>query len=186
MTNDELIKLYETDKELALELTKEQFGKRLFGTAMNILNNPQDAEECVNDALLKAWEVLPITKPEMLGAYLAKIARNLAINRYRAKNATKRGGGEIDVLLSELEDVIASGLTPEIEFEQAELRKTLARALEGMDKKTRIVFILRYFHSESISGISKHLKYTESKVKSILFRARNKLRTQLENEGVIV
>ena len=185
MSDETILELYLKAHEAAIEATREKFGKRLFSTAYNILGDREDAEECVNDALFKAWEMIPRAKPTMLGAYLAKITRNLAINKYRAKSAAKRGGGEVDFLLSELEEVLsAGGSAPDEEYERRLVQKGIHTALGKMDKKIRVVFVMRYFHSESIASIGAHFKYSESKVKSMLFRARNKLRDHLESEGI--
>ena len=186
MSDESILDLYVKAQEAALEITREKFGKRLYCTAFNILGDREDAEECVNDALLKAWETIPRARPSMLGAYLAKITRNLAINRYRAKSAVKRGGGEVDFLLSELEEVLTAGKTPDEEYERNQVQNAIHAALGKMEKKARVVFVLRYFHGESIANIGEHLKYSESKVKSMLFRARNKLRDYLESEGIKV
>ena len=114
------------------------------------------------------------------------MTRNLAINKYRAKSAAKRGGGEVDFLLSELEEVLPAGNTPDEEYERSLVQRAIHAALEKMEKKARVVFVLRYFHGESIASIGSHLKYSESKVKSMLFRTRNKLRGHLESEGITI
>lgn len=181
-----LIDLYFARNEQALTQTKKKYGKRLYHTARNILYNHEDAEECVSDTLMKAWSVIPPHRPTLLGAFLAKITRNLAINKYEAKKAKKRGGGEIPLLLSELEESIPAGSTPEQELEGAILSGYISSFLAGLDKPTRVIFVLRYFQGEPIKGISHRLNISESKVKSSLFRTRKKLKTYLQKEGVVV
>jgi len=120
----------------------------------------------------------------MFGAYLAKIARNLSINKWQARGAARRGGGEISLLLSELQDCIPATGGPEAEYESARVREAINTGLGTMDKTARAAFILRYFHGESIRDVCERFNMSESKVKSILFRARKKLGTYLEKEGV--
>jgi len=153
---------------------------------MNILHNNEDAEECVNDALLKAWEAIPPARPTMFSAFLVKIARNVSINKWKAKGAAKRGSGGVNLLLSELEECIPSSGGPEKEFEASLVTEAINSFLSNMEQTARISFVLRYFHGESISAISERSKMSESKVKSILFRARKKLRVYLEKEGVVI
>ena len=173
-------------QESALAEIRRKYGQRLFRTAMNILYNSEDAEECVNDTLLKAWNAIPPSRPSKFGAFLAKIVRNLSINRWNAKGAARRGGGETTLLLSELEECIPSGAKPEDEYEASLITKAVNSFLGTLEHTARVAFVLRYFHGESIRAISDRFQMSESKVKSILFRARNKLRVYLEKEGVAI
>jgi len=186
MDDQMILDLYFDRRESALDETKLKYGKRLYLTAMNILHSNEDAEECVNDALLKAWELIPPTRPESLGAYLAKIARNIAINKWEANNALKRGGGEMTLLLSELEDSLPASGTTEDTFETAIVTDAINSFLNTLESATRTVFVLRYFHGDSISEISSKFKVSESKIKSVLFRLRKRLKVFLEKEGVTV
>jgi RNA polymerase sigma-70 factor (ECF subfamily) len=186
LNDKDIIELYFQRNEDALEETKRKYNNQMFHTSMNILKNTQDAEECVNDTLLKAWDNIPPTHPEFLGAFLLKIIRNLSINRWKAKGATKRGGNTVDILLSELEECISHsqiGL-PEEEYEARLVTQSINEYLSSIDQIARVVFILRYFHGESISGVCERCNMTESKVKSLLFRTRKKLKTHLEKEGI--
>ena len=188
MEDNEILDLFFQRREEALDESKQKYGQRLMHSAMNILGSSQDAEECVSDALLKAWEAIPPERPAMFGAYLAKISRNLAINKWKAKGAARRGAGEIPLMLSELEDCLPTAQigTPESEYESGLVTQAINGCLSSMNKETRVAFVLRYFHGESISEICKRFNMSESKVKSLLFRARKKLRTHLEREGVAV
>ena len=188
MEDHEILDLYFERREEALDETKRKYGQRLFRSAMNILQNDQDAEECVNDTLLKAWGAIPPSRPLMFGAFLAKIARNLSINKWKAEGAMRRGGGEVTLLLSELEDcvpVAKSGI-PEAVYEARLVTEAINRCLGSMDQTTRVAFVLRYFHGESIRDICERFDMSESKVKSLLFRARKKLGAHLEREGVVL
>ena len=186
MDDNGILDLFFARDESALVEVRKRYGQRLFRSAMNILQNNEDAEECVSDTLLKTWEVIPPSRPTMLGAFMAKIARNLSINKYRAKSAVRRGGGEVDVMLSELEDCIPSpkGGVPESEYESAEVTAAINACLESMDKTARVAFVLRYFHWESMRSICQRFNMTESKAKSLLFRARKKLAAHLQKEGI--
>ena len=186
MDDNKIIDLYFERDERAIEATRAKYGARLFRVSLNVLRNNQDAEECISDTLLKAWNVIPPTRPGMLGAFLAKIVRNLSINKWKAKSAARRGGGEVDVLLSELEDCIPARnraeTAPEEAFEATMLKSLINEFLLNTEKEMRIVFVLRYFYGESISSIAERKNITESKVKSMLFRTRKKLQTHLNQK----
>jgi len=186
MDDQIILDMFFERQESALEETKQKYGLRLQRTAMNILHNYEDAEECVSDTLLKAWGAIPPNRPESFGAYLAKITRNLSINKWEASSAAKRGGGAIPLLLSELEDCIpASGVLEEI-CDATFLTETINSFLSTVSQTARVTFTLRYFHGESIQSISEQFKISESKTKSILFRVRKKLKIHLEKEGIIL
>ena len=187
MDDNKIIDLYFERKESAIDETRRKYGQRLYRSAMNILHNSQDAEECVNDALYKAWEAIPPNCPAMLGAFLAKIARNLSINKWKARNAARRGGGEADILLSELEEYIpasqSSGTEPEEAYEANLLTHAINDFLNSIEQEVRVAFVLRYFHGESIRSICERFNMSESKVKSMLFRTRKKLGAYLVSYG---
>ena len=187
MEDAEILDMYFSREEAALSETKTKYGRRLFKVSNNILHSSEDAEENVNDTLLKSWNVIPPSRPLMFGAFLAKIARNLSLNKWEAKNAAKRGGGEVGIMLGELEECIPSAdNSPEEAHEALVVTDTINIFLSTLDKPARVAFILRYFHSESISTISTRFKMSESKIKSLLFRTRKKLRTHLEKEGITI
>jgi len=186
MEDQAILDLYFERLESAIVETRHKYGPRMFKTARNILHSNEDAEECVNDTLFKAWEVIPPQRPALLGAFLAKIARNLSINRWEARNADKRGGGVMNLLLSELGDCIPSAGGPEEAYEASIVTEAMNTFLKMLEQTARMVFILRYFYGESIRAISERFAMSESKVKSILFRTRRKLGIYLENEGVVI
>lgn len=186
MDDSIILDLFFERQEAAITETKRKYGQRLYRTAMNLLHSNEDAEECVSDALLKAWDSIPPSRPIYFGAYLAKIARNLSVNKLENKGAAKRGGGEADLLLSELETCIPSPKGVESEFESVIVAGAINTFLEEVDQTARVAFILRYFHGESIRDISERFGMSESRVKSILFRARKKLSIYLEKEGIML
>ena len=181
-----ILNLFWERDEAALDQVKKKYGRSLHKVAYNILSNNHDAEECVNDTMHRAWEAIPPKRPNFLGAYLAKITRNLSFKRWRAAGAQKRGGGQADLMLSELEQAIPMAKTAEDEFDYNLTVSTINQFLRGMDTGNRVIFIRRYFFGDSIQDISQQLKSSESKVKSTLFRARQKLKIHLEKEGVVV
>ena len=183
----DILDMYFKRQESALDETRLKYGKRLYKTSMNILYNKEDAEECVNDTLLKAWEAIPPSRPVMFGAFLAKIARNISINKWELRGAAKRGSGETNLFLGELEECLTSlSGQPEKEYEAQLVTEAINSFLRTIKKPSRVAFVLRYFHGESISDISKRFQMSESKVKSILFRTRKKLRAYLEKEEVVI
>ncbi|MCL2574022.1 MAG: sigma-70 family RNA polymerase sigma factor [Defluviitaleaceae bacterium] len=187
MEDHMILDMFFARQESAIAETRQKYGKRLFRASKNILHSNEDAEECVNDTLMKAWDAIPPNRPAILGAFLAKIARNLSINKWEAKSAAKRGGGEVNLQLTELEECIeANDGRPEKEFEAAFVSQAINTFLADIDKTARVAFVLRYFHGESVRSISEKFKMSESKIKSILFRTRKKLKTHLEKEGVMV
>lgn len=185
MEDEKILDLFFDRQENALTETELKYGRRMFHLAMNILHSKSDAEECVNDTLLKAWDAIPPNRPAMFGAFLAKIVRNLSINKWKAKGAVRRGGGEVDLMLSELEDCLPTSKdTTEAEYESRFVTKAIDSCLDSMDQTARVVFVLRYFHGESILNICERFDMSESRVKSLLFRTRKKLKAHLEKEGV--
>ena len=188
MDDKEIIELLFERKEEAIEQTKLKYNGQLFHTAMNILRNVQDAEECVNDTLLKAWESIPPVRPISYIGFLVKITRNLSINKWKGKGAAKRGGNVVDLLFSELEECIPVSKVgvPEEEYEANLVTEAINDYLKSLNQIARVTFVLRYFHGESIRNISEHCNISESKVKSLLFRTRKKLKIHLEKEGVVV
>jgi len=188
LEDTEILDMFFARQEEAIDRAKRKYGQRLLRTSMNILNNIQDAEECVNDTLLKAWQAIPPSRPIMFGAFLAKISRNLSINKWKAKNAARRGGNETTLLLGELEDSIPSTITatPETAYESGTITAAINDCLNSMEQGMRVAFVLRYFHGESIASICARFNMSESKAKSLLFRARKKLKTHLEKEGALI
>jgi len=188
LEDHEILDLFFERREEALRETQTKYGQRLFRTAVNILRNSQDAEECVSDTLHRAWEAIPPSRPLMLGAFLAKIARNLSINKWKAGTAACRGGGEVALLLSELEDCVPAARSgiPEEVYESQLVTLAINSCLGSMEQTVRVAFVLRYFHGESIGDICERFAMSESKVKSLLFRARKKLGEHLQKEGVVL
>jgi RNA polymerase sigma-70 factor (ECF subfamily) len=173
MQDSQIIELYFARNQEAIVATSEKYNAYCMRISMNILQNPGDSEECVNDTYLAAWNSIPPNRPEKLSSYLAKLTRNLSINRYKARMAERRGGGEFAVSLDELDDCIADESS---HFGEEELGALISEFLYTVSKETRQVFVRRYFYSDSVSAIAKRFKMTESKVKSMLHRTRLSLK----------
>lgn len=152
---------------------------------MNIVGNYSDAEECENDTYIAAWNAIPPTRPNVLSAFLSKIARNIALNRYEYNKAQKRNH-EFDLILSELEECIASKNTVEEVLEDGEIASLLNEFLAGLKQETRVIFVRRYWYSDPVKEIAKRLQISESKVKTVLFRTRKELQDYLTERGVWV
>ena len=176
MEDAEIVDLYWSREERAIKETDRKYGRMLYILSDRILRSPEDAEECLNDAYVSAWNSMPSNRPTYLGSYIAKINRNLSLNRYERDLAQKRGG---NVVITELSDCIP-GEDPEEMLRGEEIRRILNRFLEGIDKEKRVVFVKRYFFSESLAEISAATGLSEGKIKSILFRLRQRLKQELK------
>lgn len=183
MEDNRIIDLYWQRNEDAISETASKYGKYLHSISYQILSNNADAEECVNDTYNDAWKLIPPHRPSVLSSFLGKITRRISIDLWRKNNAYKRGGGEIVLALDELEDCVSGNDNLEIDAERYELQKILNRFLKTLPDAERQIFICRYWYMDSISDIAKQFNYSESKIKSMLFRTRNRLRTVLEKEG---
>lgn len=186
MDDDMIIDLYWARSESAISETAKKYGNYCAKIAMNILQDREDSEECVNDTYLKAWNAIPPERPVIFLSFLGRIARNLSLNKYKKRNTKKRGGNEVELLLSELESCIPSGSNVEAEYETGMIAKTIDNFLYSIDTENRIVFVRRYWYADSIASISARFNMSESKIKSMLFRTRNKLKAHLEKEGVTI
>lgn len=179
----QIVNLYWQRSENAIVESDRKYGKLLKKISFSLLNSNEDAEECVNDTYTEAWNRMPEDRPAYLGAYLSKIVRCLSINRFRALKRQKRGG--YDTIIEELTECIPSNGDIFGEFENGRLKDTLNRFVATLDTEKRVIFLRRYFYSESVSDIAESLNVSESKVKTVLFRARQALKKALEKEELI-
>ena len=183
MDDNKIIELYWRRDENAVSQTKAIYGEKLKALAFRILHSSEDAEECENDTYLKAWDSIPPQKPQYFFAYLAKICRNTALNMLEKQKAEKRSAVIVE-LSDELWECLPDRHSLE-EIAEQELSEIISTFLKTVSKENRIIFVRRYFLSETISDISKALSISESKVKSSLFRTRNKLRDYLSKEELL-
>lgn len=184
MEDHQIIELYFQRSEQAIAETSDKYGRYCQTIANHVLGNPEDAEECVNDTWLHTWNAIPPTRPGCLRAFLGKITRNLSINRFLARNAAKRGGGETAAALDELAECAAAGETVESAIDERELGRAISRFLETLPEKKRVIFVRRYWYLCPVAEIASSLGEGESMVKMSLSRMRRKLRDYLAKEGI--
>lgn len=183
MEDELIIDLYWERSEDAISETAKKYGRYCYTIAFNLLSNHADAQECENDTYVAAWNAIPPTRPNKLLPFLGRLARNIALNRYDYNMAKKRND-EFNILLSELEECIQAPNTVETEIEAGYVAKLISDFLRTIDTESRCVFLRRYWYSDSIKDISTRYGMSSSKIKSMLFRTRNKLRDYLKKEGV--
>lgn len=178
----DIIELFINRSEMAIAKTSEKYGAYLTKICMNILNMKEDADECVNDTYLTSWKQIPPDRPQKFLAYLGKIAKNIALNRYDYLKANKRNT-HFDVVLSELEDCLSSENNVEDSIIEKELSLSISNYLRSIDEKSRNIFIRRYWYSDSIADVSRLFGISQSNAKVTLHRIRNNLKHYLEKEG---
>lgn len=183
MTDAEIIKLYWDRDQQAVQITAEKYGSYCSRIAQNILRNLEDAQECVNDTWLGAWQSMPPQRPQVLAAFLGKLTRNFAINRYRHNTAQKRGGGQPQIVLEELGDLVSGSDSVAEEIDRRELVNAINDFLGSLSKEKRSIFLCRYWYFESVSEISVKFGMNENQVSVLLYRLREKLRKHLEKGG---
>ncbi len=181
--DERLIDQFLKRDEKVLEEIEGHYGSYCRSVARNILNNATEAQDCVTDAYMHAWNHIPPDSPKSLLAYLCRIARNLAIDLYRKKRAGKRSL-HMETLLSELEECI--GAKNEDITETLALRDALNAYLSTLPTLARKVFVRRYFYASTISEIAKEFGLTDSAVKTSLHRSRYALKTYLQEKGIQV
>ena len=185
LPDERIVELYWQRSESAIRETADKYGDYCHYIAYNILYNREDAEESVNDTWLDAWNNMPPHKPSILSTFLGKITRRISIDRWRKKHAGKRGGGEMDLVLDELEDCVSDPTDVEMVIEQQEMARVIREFLDGLGETERRIFLRRYWYMDSIAGIALEFDFTESKTASMLYRTRGKLRDKLESEGYL-
>jgi len=184
--DEKIIDLYLKRVEGAIEETAVKYGNYCFTIANNILKSHQDAEECVSETYLKTWENIPPVIPIHLGAFLGKITRNLSLDRYKFNRRKKREKSEFELLLSELEDCIPGEASTEMVMDYHYTTERINDWLKEQDRIQRQLFIRRYWYSDGIADLVLMFGMSESKVKSMLFRMRKKLKVYLEKEGIVI
>ncbi len=178
-----IVELYWQRSERAIAETSEKYGAYLHSIAYQILHDREDAQECVNDTYLDAWNGMPPHRPSILATFLGKLTRRISIDRFRHQSAKKRGGGEMLLILDELSECVAGGEGVEEEYEKKRLRNMINDFVSGLPDMERQVFLCRYWYMEPVGAIGERFGFSESKVKSMLHRTRGKLGKLLEKEG---
>ena len=186
MEDREIIDLYWQRDQQAIHETSGKYGGFLWNIAWNILRSHGDAEECVNDTWLHAWNAMPPQRPSILSAFFGKLARNLSLDRWRRNRAAKRGGSQVELALHELGDCLPAPGGPEQALDEKETGRVISQFLRSQPDLDRALFIRRYWHLESIAALAQSFHLRESQVKSRLFRTRQRLKAALEQEGIAV
>jgi len=183
LEDNKIIDLFILRDETAVQHTADKFGKKLRALAFGFVRDEQTAEECENDTYMSAWNAIPPHEPRSyFFAFLARITRNIALNRCRKQSQLKRNA-IICELSTEMEQCIPSPNDNECLIDDMALSEILNAFLGTLGSKKRSVFIRRYWYCDSIAEISCRFELSENNVKSILFRSRNKLREYLIKEG---
>lgn len=182
LEDSKIIELFFARVEQAIVELSAKYGTVCNRIARNILKNDLDAEECVNDTYLAAWNTMPPQKPEPLRTYIFRIVRNIAIAKYHANTSEKRNS-YYDVALEELEDCLAASVTVEQEISANELSQEIDSFLDTLDKDTRVLFVRRYWYSDGISDLAEMFQTSNNNISVRLFRTREKLKKHLKKEG---
>ena len=185
MNDSQIVNMYWERNEKAVEETQKKYGSFCYSVAYSILCNEEDAKESVNDTYLDAWNSIPLHKPSVLSAFLGKITRRISIDKWRNKNAARRGGGQITDTLDELAECIPDSNGIEKQLEEKALNETINSFIKSLPEEEQKIFICRYWYLDSIKSISEQFGFSQSKVTSMLFRTREKLRKILMEEGFI-
>ena len=183
MEDERIVMLYWERDENAIKESDIKYGKYCYSVAYNILHSPEDSDECVNDTWRSAWNAMPPERPARLQCFLARITRNIAVDRYRYDGAQKRDGGACGAI-DEYWECIPNGDAP-IDDEYV-LKQAINGFLAGLDKKTRVIFMRRYWYSMSVKDIADGMQLSESHISVILHRTRRKFKDHLTKEGLFV
>lgn len=186
MEDQQIIQLYWDRLEQAIVESERKYGSYCRSIARRILAVEEDAEECVNDTWLHAWNAMPPQRPSILSAFFGKLARNLSLDRWRRNRAAKRGGSQVELALHELGDCLPASGGPEQALDEKETGRVISEFLRTQPELDRALFIRRYWHLEPITFLSQEFHLRESQIKSRLFRTRQRLKAALEKEGIFV
>lgn len=180
-----IIELYNLRSEQAIEESSRKYKSHCQKIAYRILKNHEDAEECVSDALMSAWNHIPPDKPKSLAAYLCTVTRRLSLNYLKKRNSQKRGSHEIDLVFHELEQILADQKTPDKTCEENELSCLINRFLETLPERDRNILLCRYYFVYPVREIAKSQQMTPKHVHTILSRTLEKLKKYLEKEDYL-
>ena len=184
MEDNGIIDLFLERSEQAIAELDGKYGAAVKRTAANILNDPQDVEECANDTYLGVWNSIPPHKPDFLKSYVCRIARNLAVKRFHSNTAEKRNGN-YDLVLDELEECIPSGANIEADYTAKEISSAVSRFLDTISYEDRFCFVRRYWYADPVSDIAAMTHRDSHRISVRLFRIRRKLCNYLKEEGLL-
>lgn len=183
MDDGQIVQFYWDRDERAIPATADKYGNYCTAIAKNILGIPEDAEECVNDTYMRAWNSMPPHRPNVLSAFLGKITRNVSLNRYKQNTAGKRGGGEVPAVLEEIAELVSDTDSVEQEVDRRELVKAIDAFLDRLPTEKRSLFLCRYWYFDSVSNLASRFGMTENHVSVTLNRLRRKLHNDLLERG---
>lgn len=182
MDDDKIVRQFLSRSESAIAETAAKYGSLCYNIAFGILRSHEDAEECVNDTYLRAWNSIPPEEPDHLGAFLSKIVRNLAVDRHRKNTAEKRAKN-VTTVFHEL-----AGVIPDNDYglmeDRLALKTAMNRFITSLSPRNRMIFMRRYFYMDSTKDIAKMLTTTDTSVRVTLSGLRRKLKKFLEEEGI--
>ncbi len=183
MDDRSIIELFFARDERAINETEAKYGKLCQSVARNVLGNAQDAEECVNDTYAGLWNAIPPARPDSLGAFACRIVRNLSLKRLAGLTRIKRNR-DLTVSFAELEDILPD--ESYVGRQEGEVVELINQFLKEQSAEVRNVFIRKYYFFDSVNTIAKQFGFSQSKVKSMLYHTRNKLKEYLKGEGIEV
>lgn len=183
MEDMQLVTLFWARDESAIRETDRKYGPYCFQISINILTSREDAEECVSDTWLRAWDTMPPERPRSLRAYLGRIVRNLSISVYRRRHAQKRFAG-IETLLSELGDCVPIYGATEQAAEAHQITEAINDWLASLDRRDRILFVRRYWYGDPARDLARAAGMTQGQLSGKMHRLREQLRLHLEQEGI--
>ncbi len=186
MDDESIIVLYWQRSESAITETEIKYGAYCRSIAFNMLRVKEDAEECVSDTWLSAWNTMPPQRPARLSLFLGRITRNGALDRLRARMRQKRGGGTETLPLDEQGECVPAETGVEKELEDREIAEVISRWLRSLPREKRSVFVRRYWYFESVDDIARRFGYSHAKTNSILHRLRLELKKTLETEEIVL
>ena len=183
MEDERIVSLFWDRDEQAITESSKKYGSYCRSIAHNILADPADEEECINDTWLHVWNAIPPQKPSVLSVFLGKITRNLSFDVYKKRHREKRGRGEIPLVLDELAECVSGNDDPEGAVIEAELKEQINSFLADLPEESRHMFVLRYWYSDSIKNIAGRFNKSENSITVTLSRIRVKLKKYLAVRG---
>ena len=185
MDDKAILDLYWARSEKAISETDTKYGAFCFCIAYNILNNREDSEESVSDTYLAAWNSMPPKRPAVLSAFLGKITRYISLDHWKKRSRLKRGGGEVDLCLEELEDCVSGRESTEDKVIRKETIAAVNQFLSTLSEAERKVFLCRYWYLESVKDIADRFGFSPNRTSVLLRRVRQKLNAHLAKEGLL-
>jgi len=183
MEDSAIVSLFWQRSPEAIPEAQRRYGSYCAQVAANILGSPEDTEECVNDALLAAWNAIPPHRPALLRTFLGKLTRNLALNRREKALAGKRGGGQVPLILEELREVVSGRSSVEDALAQKELTRAIDSWLDSLEERKRNLFVRRYWYCDSLEDLAARTGKRPNTIAVTLHRLREDLRRHLTERG---